>query len=454
MVNNDPKGIRVLTCGTFDLFHLGHLNQLNRASTLDGDHGVVNSLTVGVSSDFLNLKKKRQLPVVPLYQRIQIIGGLKSVQEVFVEEEFDTASKAVYSNFYRTNVFSIGDDWEGRFDDLTGQGQIERVVYLPRTPLLSTTQTVKVLGQSNAPDLFQFKPELRLRSLISRRLLVKADLAQLPVILPLLTLFGPQDLFWEEETWGKEGFRDVNIDKIGRPHRGEEVDLIVTTGQPLKGSPVSQLGISLGQCYHLTWFEDQSVRNTCEAPIKLAYSVATPGSDLWLMNQRINENIVRRKNVLIHLNRENLRDVSRLVLDWAKVYNLVVVPDPAEEGIAQPGSTLHQIFWTSISERTADFVNILPLNYFIYLPNLYFDCHLLITDRFDPLAFESIAEIVLYRPRGDVDPNSLPTDRVTVAHHPGTIEFGDEQRASSARDSIPELEPITQSIADWITSLV
>ena len=119
---------RVITFGTFDLFHIGHLNIIQRSAAL-GD-----ALIVGVSSDELNFNKKGFYPLYPIKNRMAIISALKTVKSVFIEESMDLKREYIISN--HANVLVMGDDWAGTFDDLN---DICEVVYLPRTDDISTT---------------------------------------------------------------------------------------------------------------------------------------------------------------------------------------------------------------------------------------------------------------------------------------------------------------------------
>ncbi|HGF6384914.1 TPA: adenylyltransferase/cytidyltransferase family protein, partial [Escherichia coli] len=74
---------RIITFGTFDVFHVGHINILERAKAL-GDY-----LIVGVSSDQLNFSKKQRFPIYSQDDRLKIISSLKFVDEVFVEESLE-----------------------------------------------------------------------------------------------------------------------------------------------------------------------------------------------------------------------------------------------------------------------------------------------------------------------------------------------------------------------------
>ena len=123
----------VLTCGTFDLFHVGHLRVLERASKL-GD-----KLVVGVSSDALNIKKKQRAPIMNQEQRMTIVSALKCVDEVFLEESLELKSQ--YIQDFNATVFCIGDDWKGKFD-----GIAKEVVYFERTPAVSTTELIEKIS--------------------------------------------------------------------------------------------------------------------------------------------------------------------------------------------------------------------------------------------------------------------------------------------------------------------
>ena len=131
------RGERVVfTNGCFDIIHAGHVAYLEQARKL-GDR-----LVVGVSSDELNLRKKGREPVFSQDERLQIIGALRSVDAVFLEESLE--AKREYVVTHGAQVLVMGDDWAGHFDEL---GDVCEVVYLPRTPSISTTAIIeKVAG--------------------------------------------------------------------------------------------------------------------------------------------------------------------------------------------------------------------------------------------------------------------------------------------------------------------
>jgi glycerol-3-phosphate cytidylyltransferase len=121
----------VITFGTFDVFHVGHVRMLNRAKEL-GDR-----LVVGVSADELNVRKKGRAPVFTQDERLEIVANIRAVDEVFVEESLEL--KREYVRQHGADVLVMGDDWAGRFDELSDECE---VVYLPRPPSGSTTALV------------------------------------------------------------------------------------------------------------------------------------------------------------------------------------------------------------------------------------------------------------------------------------------------------------------------
>lgn len=122
----------VITFGTFDVFHIGHLKILKRAA----EYG--EKLIVGVSTDQLNWDKKHKKPICDQNQRMEIIKAIKCVTKCFFEESLD--KKREYVEQYNADVLVMGDDWAGKFDELN---DICEVVYLPRTPSISTTEIIE-----------------------------------------------------------------------------------------------------------------------------------------------------------------------------------------------------------------------------------------------------------------------------------------------------------------------
>ena len=133
---------RIITFGTFDLLHIGHVNVLRRARML-GTH-----LTVGVSSDELNFRKKQQFPTYTTEQRVALVEAVRYVDATFVEHSLE--EKRAYIVEHGADVLVMGDDWAGKFDELS---DVCRVVYLPRTSGISSTDVKHhILGHRARPS--------------------------------------------------------------------------------------------------------------------------------------------------------------------------------------------------------------------------------------------------------------------------------------------------------------
>ncbi|KRW82139.1 glycerol-3-phosphate cytidylyltransferase [Marinobacter sp. P4B1] len=123
----------VITYGTFDMFHIGHLKLLRRLSEM-GD-----KVIVAVSTDEFNeLKGKKTL--IPYDQRAAIVEAIDCVDLVIPEESWEQKLSDVKR--YQVDVFAIGEDWKGKFDFLE---ELCEVVYLPRTRNISTTELKRSL---------------------------------------------------------------------------------------------------------------------------------------------------------------------------------------------------------------------------------------------------------------------------------------------------------------------
>jgi glycerol-3-phosphate cytidylyltransferase len=129
--NNLNKKKIVLTYGTFDMFHIGHLNLLKRAKSY-GDY-----LIVGISTDEFN-KKKGKNSIIPFNERKKIVESIKYVDKVIEEKEWEQKIKDIIK--YKVDYFVMGDDWKGKFDELN---KFCKVIYLPRTEGISTTSFKK-----------------------------------------------------------------------------------------------------------------------------------------------------------------------------------------------------------------------------------------------------------------------------------------------------------------------
>lgn len=120
---------RVITYGTFDLIHYGHINLLKRAKEL-GDY-----LIVALSTDEFNWNSKQKKCYFSYQKRQQLLEAIRYVDLVIPEECWEQKVSDV--QLYKVDTFVMGDDWAGKFDFLKDYCQ---VVYLPRTPEISTTQ--------------------------------------------------------------------------------------------------------------------------------------------------------------------------------------------------------------------------------------------------------------------------------------------------------------------------
>ena len=127
---------RVITYGTFDLLHYGHINLLTRAKAL-GDY-----LIVALSTDEFNWNEKGKKCYFTYEQRKKMLEALRVVDLVIPEENWEQKKEDV--KLYHIDTFVIGNDWEGKFDFLKDEGV--EVVYLERTPEISTTQIKTDIG--------------------------------------------------------------------------------------------------------------------------------------------------------------------------------------------------------------------------------------------------------------------------------------------------------------------
>ena len=124
---------KIITFGTFDLFHIGHLNILKRAKE-QGDY-----LIVGISSDELNEKKGKK-SIIPLKDRIEIVKSIQYVDEVFIEDSLELKDEYIKNN--GADVLVMGDDWKDKFKWVSSH-----VLYLERTPNISTTLIKNLLNE-------------------------------------------------------------------------------------------------------------------------------------------------------------------------------------------------------------------------------------------------------------------------------------------------------------------
>lgn len=127
---------KVITYGTFDLLHYGHINLLRRAKEY-GDY-----LIVALSTDEFNWSQKQKKSYFPYQQRKLLLEAIRYVDLVIPEESWE--QKIADIQQYKVDTFVMGDDWKGKFDFLKDYCE---VVYLSRTPEISTTQIKKDLSK-------------------------------------------------------------------------------------------------------------------------------------------------------------------------------------------------------------------------------------------------------------------------------------------------------------------
>jgi glycerol-3-phosphate cytidylyltransferase len=135
----------VITYGTFDLFHIGHLRLLQRL------RGLGDRLVVGVSTDEFNAIKGKKT-VVPFEHRIEIIRAMRHVDDAFPETNWQQKRDDIRRE--RADIFAMGDDWVGKFDDLE---DLCEVVYLPRTRDVSTTEIRQMVAALHADKVAELR---------------------------------------------------------------------------------------------------------------------------------------------------------------------------------------------------------------------------------------------------------------------------------------------------------
>ena len=118
----------IITYGTFDMFHIGHLNLLKRLKSM------ADTVIVAVSTDEFNLGKGKKT-LIPFEQRIEIVKAIKYVDLAIPEVSWDQKIQDIEE--YKVDIFAIGKDWEGKFDFLNEYCQVH---YLQRTKVISTTE--------------------------------------------------------------------------------------------------------------------------------------------------------------------------------------------------------------------------------------------------------------------------------------------------------------------------
>lgn len=115
---------RVITYGTFDMLHYGHINLLKRAKAL-GDY-----LIVVLSTDEFNWSEKQKVSYQEYDTRKYILEAIRYVDLVVPEQSWE--DKALYIDMFDVDVFAMGDDWRGKFDVLKEQFPNLKTMYFPR----------------------------------------------------------------------------------------------------------------------------------------------------------------------------------------------------------------------------------------------------------------------------------------------------------------------------------
>ena len=133
----------VITFGTFDLLHVGHVKILERAKSLCGKNG---KLIVGVSTDAFNVEKKDRTPHVNQEERKYVVKALGCVDQVFDEESMELKRK--YIQEYDADILVMGDDWNTEKRNFNEFKDIVEVVYLKRTEGISTTKRIETIKKS------------------------------------------------------------------------------------------------------------------------------------------------------------------------------------------------------------------------------------------------------------------------------------------------------------------
>ncbi|NFA03754.1 glycerol-3-phosphate cytidylyltransferase [Weissella cibaria] len=131
---------RIITYGTFDMLHYGHINLLRRAKKM-GDY-----LIVALSTDDFNWKHKNKKTYFSYEKRKELLESIRYVDLVIPEDCWGQKGQDI--DMYKVDAFVMGDDWQGQFDYLENETEAD-VVYLDRTPEISTTQIKKDLNASS-----------------------------------------------------------------------------------------------------------------------------------------------------------------------------------------------------------------------------------------------------------------------------------------------------------------
>lgn len=139
---------KIITYGTFDLFHIGHVRLLERLYSIGGE------VIVGISTDEFNAKKGKT-SFSSYDERSEIVASCKYVTKVFPENSWEQKRSDIIK--YNADIFAMGDDWKGKFDELS---DICNILYLPRTEDISTTVIKSTLSRIDKNELDKIETSL------------------------------------------------------------------------------------------------------------------------------------------------------------------------------------------------------------------------------------------------------------------------------------------------------
>ncbi len=148
----------IITYGTFDLLHVGHLRLFERLKAM-GDR-----LVVGISTDEFNAVKGKK-SLITFENRVALVAALRCVDSVFPENSWEQKRGDIIR--HDAQIFAIGDDWQGKFDEL---GDICKVVYVPRTEGVSSTEIRRGLSVLSSGRIAELKQAIDLLGSVAKEL--------------------------------------------------------------------------------------------------------------------------------------------------------------------------------------------------------------------------------------------------------------------------------------------
>lgn len=431
----------VLTLGTFDCFHVGHVKILQLSATYG------QKLVVGVSSDFLNIEKKNKMPVLSIYDRYYLVRHLNNVDQVFIENEYDVNSKYNYMNYYKCEIFVIGDDWKGAFDELVDKFKKKddrdiQIHYLARTPHISTSV---VLSNIHHVDQFDYLKSMLLQpshklATINKIQNFKCVLFPRNVnyqalhLLPYYHLFEPENVAWYvDETSDlktvlnhlkkslKHLFTNVLLSyeelrefkpnigiltEMWKPHCdaihyiGGKIlftdhGICVGTRTPEWFAHSSQdyadyilTAGNMQKDYHQICLDNTACHQRQDLAIEIIGwpRISLTSNLSWIWNMY---NVNYQKKILIipscwsysEINNSQLEPFLKLVQDLCHHHKVVIRPHPMSQSISYDDSVLFKLFEHSIEHNYCYNLVIIPPHFNIHTPDLFQDCDLAIFDK-------------------------------------------------------------------------